>query len=103
VAGIARQMGVPSGVRSYHQFKDRWAPRLKDELPQGGKNPLASLHPFRLHRAYLAASSFDRDELAYLPWRVLETELQIKGSSSEPDVAISRFLAHLAASATKGS
>lgn len=102
VAGIARQMGVPAGVRSYHQFKDRWAPRLKGELPQGGKNPLASLHPFRLHRAYLAASSFDRNELAHLPWRVLETELQIKGSSSEPDAAISRLLAHLAASAAKG-
>jgi DNA polymerase III delta subunit len=102
IAGTARLMQVPAGVRSYHQFKDRWAPRLQGDLPQGGKNPLAGLHPFRLHRAYLAASSFDRDEIAYLPWQVLETELQIKGESSEPDVAISRLIAHLAASAQKG-
>ena len=97
IAGIARIQGVPPGVRAYNQFKDRWAPRLKADLPTGGKNPIASLHPFRLHRAYLAASGFPRQELAQLPWWVLETELQIKGSSSEPDAAIAKLLARLSA------
>ena len=50
-----------------------------------------------IHRAYLAASGFDRASIAHLPWGVLETEMQIKGESSEPDVAMARLMARLAA------
>ncbi|MEL7061856.1 MAG: hypothetical protein AAGN46_17655, partial [Acidobacteriota bacterium] len=96
VAGMARLAGVPAGVRSYGTFKSRWAPALQAESPSGGKNPLAGLHPFRLHKAYLAASALDRQVVARLPWRVLETELQIKGEVSDPDVAVAGLLAHLA-------
>lgn len=103
VGGIARLQSVPAGVRSYQQFKNRWAPALQGSLPDGMKNPLAGLHPFRLHRAYLAASQIRREELSTLPWRVLETELQIKGESSRPDVAISRLLAHLASLVKAGA
>jgi DNA polymerase-3 subunit delta len=99
IAGIARIQGVPPGVRAYNQFKDRWAPRLKADLPGGEKNPIAGLHPFRLHRAYLAASGFPRRELAELPWWVLETELQVKGESTEPDAAIAGLLGRLASAA----
>lgn len=92
VAGMARQGNVPAGVRNYNQFKSRWAGALQATPPAGGKNPLTGLHPFRLHRAYLAASRLDRNLLAELPWRVLETELQIKGNSSDPDAAIAQLI-----------
>jgi len=97
IAGVARIRNVPAGVQNYQQFSSRWAGKLKDDLPDAD-NPLSGLHPFRLHRAYLAASAFDRAEIARLPWRVLETEMRIKGESSEPDVAISELMTHVAAS-----
>jgi len=102
VAGVARVHRVPAGVRSYSQFKSRWADALKADLPQGGKNPLAGLHPFRLHRAYLAASRMDRALLPRLPWLVLETEMQIKGESGEPDAAIAALMARLTAAVGGG-
>ncbi len=95
VAGVAKVQRVPSGVRNYNQFKSRWAPRLQADLEEG-KNPLSGLHPFRLHRAYLAASRIERGLLARLPALVFETETQIKGESSEPDVAIAQLIARLA-------
>ena len=96
VAGVARLRKVPSGERNYNRFKSRWAPLLVGELDDG-KNPLTGLHPFRLHRAYLAASRMDREVLARLPWLVLETEMRLKGESSEPDVAVAQLLARLVA------
>jgi DNA polymerase-3 subunit delta len=101
VAGMAKIQGVPPGVRNYQQFKNRWAPALQAELPEGGKNPIAGLHPFRLHRAYLAASSFDRAEIPHLPWWVLEAEMQLKGESSEPDAALAQLMARIAAAVGK--
>ncbi|MEM7583008.1 MAG: hypothetical protein AAF560_06485 [Acidobacteriota bacterium] len=96
VGGVARMRRIPPGVQNYNQFKTRWAAKLQGEL-ETGKNPLAGLHPFRLHRAYLAASRMDRDTLARLPWLVLETEMLIKGDSSEPDDAVSALMARLVA------
>ncbi len=101
VAGVARLHKVPPGVRNYNQFKNSWAPALQGAL-EHGKNPLAGLNPFRLHKAYLAASRMDRGLLARLPWLVLETEMQIKGESSEADVALTELLARLA-TAVKGA
>ncbi len=100
VAGVARLRRVPAGLRNYNQFKSRWLPELQAELDEG-KNPLAGLHPFRLHRAYLAASRMDRGLLARLPALVFETETQIKGESSEPDVAVAQLMSRLTA-AVKG-
>ncbi len=96
VAGVAKLGRVPSGVRNYNQFKSRWAPALQAEL-EAGKNPLAGLHPFRLHRAYLAASRMDRRLLGRLPALVFETETRLKGESSEPDVAVAQLLGRLTA------
>ena len=64
---------------------------------EGGErqNPLAGLHPFRLHRAYLAACRMPEPFLARLPSDLLETELQIKGESGEADVALARFVTRL--------
>lgn len=98
VAGMARAVRVPPGVRNYNQFKDRWAPQLQGDTPDGGPNPLKGLHPFRLHRSYLAASQINRGELGRLPWRVLETEMQIKGEVTDADAAVSALLGHLVAS-----
>lgn len=96
VAGMARVGKVPPNIRNYNLFKERWAPPLQADPPRGGKNPLAGLHPFRLHRAYLLASQLSRAELVRLPWRVLETELMIKGESTQADAAVTSLLARLA-------
>jgi hypothetical protein len=57
---------------------------------------VAGLHPFRLHRVYLAASRFEAATLMRLPARVLETELRIKGESGEAEAAIYELIAELA-------
>jgi hypothetical protein len=95
IGGLLAERGVPANVRAFDPFKNRWAPLLQQELAQG-KNPLAGLHPFRLHRAYLAASRLDRRLLDELPWQVLETELQLKGETSDPDVALAALVARVA-------
>jgi hypothetical protein len=95
IRGIMRVTGVPPGEANYARFKSRLAPELQGELEQG-KNPLAGLHPFRLHRAYLAASRLPEPFLARLPADILETELQLKGESGEPDAALALLIARLA-------
>jgi len=102
VGGMAKLRRVPPGVSNYNQFKNRWAPQLQADLEQG-KNPLSGLHPFRLHRAYMAASQMDRSLLARLPWLVLETEMRIKGDSAKADVAVAGFLARLVAAVNSGA
>ncbi len=96
VAGVMRVAGVRSGEGDYRRFKARLAPALQAELPGGRKNPVAGLHPFRLHRAYLAAGRLDPALVARLPALVLDTELQLKGESGDPDSALARLVAQLA-------
>jgi DNA polymerase III delta subunit len=98
VSGMMRAVGVRAGERNYGRFKSSHAPRLQGDLG-GVKSPLAGLHPFRLHRAYLAASSMDEGYLARLPWRVLETELALKGESGDPAAALGELIAEVAAQA----
>lgn len=108
LAGFARQLSAVGGMiaagavrpgeRSYPRFKSTVAPKLQGELAGGGKNPLAGLHPFRLHRAYLAASRMDAQALGILPARVLEVEMRLKGESGAPRVALAEFVGELAAS-----
>ncbi|HEY3569832.1 MAG TPA: hypothetical protein VGP73_18000 [Thermoanaerobaculia bacterium] len=102
VRGMMRVARVPAGESNYPRFKDRHAPGLQSEIPTGGKNPLAGLHPFRLHRAYLAACRLPEPFLARLPADLLETELQIKGESGEADVALARLVARLSQAAQAG-
>lgn len=101
VRGMMRVARVPAGESNYYRFKNSHAPALQAEIPTGGKNPLAGLHPFRLHRAYLAASRLPEALVAKLPADVLETELQLKGETSEADVALARFVARLSAAARR--
>lgn len=99
-AGMIRLAGVRPGETHYPRFKDRIAPKLQPkELPGGGRNPLAGLHPYRLHRAYLAAGRLAPDLAATLPALVLETELQLKGESGDPDSALAHLVARLAGGA----
>jgi DNA polymerase III delta subunit len=95
VRGMMRHARVPAGESSYPRFKDRHAPLLQGEAPHGAKNPLAGLHPYRLHRAYLAASRLPEPFLARLLSDVLETELQLKGESAEGDAALAHLVVRL--------
>lgn len=95
VRGMMRLARVPAGETNYGRFKNSHASALQAEIPTGGKNPLAGLHPFRLHRAYLAACRLPEPLLARLPADLLDTELQLKGESGEADVALARLVAHL--------
>jgi len=99
IRGMMRAARVPAGENNFARFRDRLAPALQGELPGGGKNPLASLHPFRLHRAYLAASRLPEALLARLPAEVLETELQLKGESGEADTALADLVVRVTAAA----
>lgn len=95
IRGMMRAARVPGGEPNFSKFRDRLAPALQGELPGGGKNPLAGLHPFRLHKAYLAASRLPEPMLARLPSDVLETEMQLKGESTEADAALADLVARV--------
>ncbi|MGH2379570.1 MAG: hypothetical protein ACRDGT_14020 [Candidatus Limnocylindria bacterium] len=93
VAGLLDLTGVPGGEANYGRFKARIAPRLQADLPGGLPNPIAGLHPYRLHRAYLAASRLGSERARLLPWRVLETERRLKGDSDLPEAAMVALMA----------
>ncbi len=97
VRGVAETVGVRAGERNYRNFKDRVAPRLTGDLPGGGRNPLAGTHPFRLHRAYLAAFRLPAATVARLPEWVLEAEMALKGESGRPTAALAALIGRFAA------
>ena len=101
VAGMARVAGVARGESNYNRFKSSLAPKLQAQR-QGGKNPLAGVHPFRLHRAYLAASRLPATLLASLPARTLEAELALKGGSRRPRAVLAALIADLAGAPVRG-
>lgn len=102
VGGMLRTGGAKAGERNYGRFKSGIAPRLQADLAGGRRNPLAGLHPFRLHRAYLAASGMPRIRLAELPARILDTELALKGDSRSPDAALAALVSELSCSISGG-
>lgn len=95
IRGMMRVARIPPGEANYARFRDRLAPALQGEIPGGGKNPLAGLHPFRLHKAYLAASRVPEEIAVRLPADLLDTELQLKGESSEADAALADLVARV--------
>jgi DNA polymerase III delta subunit len=101
IRGMMRVARVPAAEANYARFKSQHAPALQGEIPIGGKNPLAGLHPYRLHRAYLAASRMPEPFLAKLPSDLLETEMQIKGESGDADVALARLVGRLSQGARR--
>ncbi len=96
VRGMMQVHGVRPGEGNYGRFKSTLEPRLKAALPGGAKNPLGNMHPYRLHRAYLAAGRLPDDVLLHLPAWVLETEFELKGESGDPDTALTHLVARLA-------
>jgi len=95
-AGMMRAVRVAPGETHYGRFQSSLAPTLQQALPGGAKNPLARMKAYPLHRAYLAASGLGHAAAADLPARVLDTELKIKGESSDPDAAVAHLLARIA-------
>ncbi len=95
IRGMMRVARIPPGEGNFACFRDRLAPALQGEVPGGGKNPLAGLHPFRLHKAYLAASRIPDTVAVRLPSDLLETELQLKGESGEADAALADLVARV--------
>ncbi len=102
VQALLRAQGLALGERNYNRFKAALAPKLQAPFDSGLPNPLARLHPFRLHRLYLMASRLRGTDLARLHWRLLETELRLKGESGEPDAALAHLVATLARPAASG-
>lgn len=96
VDGALERKNLPRGEKSFNRFKSRIAPGLQEGLPGGGRGPLTGLHPFRLHKAYLAVSRLPRERLAGLPGRVLEAELRLKGESRSPGAALELLMAEVA-------
>jgi hypothetical protein len=96
VRGLVDRLGLPPGERNYNRFKDRLAPALAAPLPEGLPNPLGSLHPFRLHRAYVAAGRISRETLLALPMRLLDTEMALKGEGTDPQAALAALIAEIA-------
>ena len=97
VRGLAAATGVRGGETSYPRFKNDLAPRLQGAVEGLGKNPLAGIHPFRVHRVYLAAGRLPESELEQLPARLLEAERRMKGDSGDPGAALADLLLALAA------
>jgi DNA polymerase III delta subunit len=104
VRGMVEVSGVTGAERSYPRFKERIAPALQAGLPGGRQNPLTGLHPYRLHRVYLAASRLKTGRSKRLQSMVLEAEKRLKGNSVAPDAALAALVVEVATSiARQGS
>jgi len=102
VRGLAAATGARGGETSYPRFKSDVAPRLQGEVEGLLKNPLTGLHPFRLHRVYLAAARVSSARAEQLPARVLETERRLKGDSGDANAALAALLLELAGAPPTG-
>ncbi len=108
LAGFCEQLAAAHGLiaaldlpaeRSFNRFKARVLPKLSAEAPGGKAHPLLRIHPFRLYRIFQAASArgpeSDR-KMAELPWKVLETEVRLKGGSADGDAALEALVVTVA-------
>lgn len=101
ISGMAQATGIPVSERNYNRFKSTLASQLQGAVPGTEVALLAGLHPYRLHRAYLAASRFSSADLRSLPGVVLDTEMRLKGESSNPDAALAHLVTHLSAATVR--
>lgn len=86
------ESGLERGVSHYPKFKQSLAPKLSAE---GGVGELSGIHPYRLHKAYLAASRLRPGGAASLPAAVLTAEQRVKGESRSPDLAVEALVAEV--------
>lgn len=96
VSALLDSTGVSRSEASYQRFKTQIAPALQSDSADGLKSPVAKLHPYRLFRVYQTACRIPASELADIPSRILQTELRLKGESSEPDAALTALVCDLA-------
>jgi DNA polymerase-3 subunit delta len=96
VSALLDSTGVSKNETSYPRFKTQIAPTLQSDSADGLKSPVAKLHPYRLFRVYQTACRVPASELADIPSRILQTELRLKGESSEPDAALTALVCDLA-------
>ena len=101
VSALLDSTGVSRNETSYPRFKTNIAPALQSDSEAGAKSPVAKLHPYRLFRVYRTASRIPSSELTDLPSRILQTELRLKGESSEPDAALTALICDLAAASRR--
>jgi DNA polymerase III delta subunit len=98
ISGLVEAGSLPRNESNYQRFRSKLAPQLEMGAVPGRDVRLFSrkMHAFPLHKAYLAARRFSTVEMARLPGRVLDTELQLKGESDDADAALSGLIVWLA-------
>jgi DNA polymerase-3 subunit delta len=101
VSALLVATGMSRRETSYQRFKTQLAPLLQADSVDGMKSPVTGLHPYRLFRVYQTACRIPPSELADLPSRILQTELRLKGESSEPDAALTALVCDLARAARR--
>ena len=98
IHGALARAQVPA-VYNFNAFKSRVLPKLKADLPQS----VAKVTPFRLFRAYQAARLRQGPEadraMAELPWRVLETDVRLRGGSRDRVAAVESLVVTIASGA----
>ena len=98
IHGALARARVPA-VYNFNAFKSRVLPQLKADLPES----VAKVTPFRLFRAYQAARLRQGPEasraMAELPWRVLETDVRLRGGSTDRVAAVESLVVTIASGA----
>ncbi len=102
VHGLAMAHGLPE-ARNYNGFKARVLPKLMADWPGATKKP--SPWPlFNLYRAAMARRSPEAvAAIGELPWKVLETEIRLRGGSGEEDAALEALVLAVAGGGPPGS
>lgn len=100
--GIAMAHGLPE-TRNFNGFKARVMPKLMAEWPGAVKKP----GPWPLFNMYKAAMARRSPEavsaMSELPWKVLETEIRLRGGSGEAGAALEALVLAVAGGGVQGS
>ena len=101
VHGIAMAHRLPE-QQHFNGFKARVLPKLMAEWPGALRKP-APYGLFRIYQAAMARRSPEAvAEVAELPWRVLETEIRLRGGSADGDTALEALVLAMAGSGGSG-
>ena len=102
VHGIAMAHRLPE-QQHFNGFKARVLPKLMAEWPGAVRKP-APYGLFRIYQAAIARRSPEAvAEVAELPWRVLETEIRLRGGSADGDTALEALVLAMAGSGGSGT
>ena len=102
VHGIAMAHRLPQ-QQHFNGFKARVLPKLMAEWPEAVRKP-APYGLFRIYQAAMARRSPEAvAEVAELPWRVLETEMRLRGGSADGDTALEALVLAMAGSGGSGT